>query len=72
MALRILVDPNDPDDVARAITRLLTGNDLSAQMGLRGRARVVNDFPWKKVGSRVLGILDAVLDEQRIARSYNS
>ncbi|OFW63462.1 MAG: hypothetical protein A2Y74_08410 [Actinobacteria bacterium RBG_13_63_9] len=59
-----LANPHDPDDIASAIKRLLTDDDLATRMGRQGRVRVVNDFTWQRVGDRVQGIFDTILREQ--------
>jgi phosphatidyl-myo-inositol dimannoside synthase len=63
-----LVNPNDPDDVAGAIARILTDKDLASRMGAQGRARVVNNFTWQTTGARVQEILESVVRE-RAARN---
>ncbi len=59
-----LADPHDPQDIANAIKRLLTDDDLAVRMGRQGRSRVVNKFTWQMVGDRVQGILETVLREK--------
>ena len=62
----LLVDPNDPEDIANALVRLLTNSDLATRLGKRGRLRVVRDFSWERVGDQVLGILDSVFQEKSV------
>ena len=57
----LLVDPHDPEDMAKAITRLLTDSELSARLGQQGRMRVARDFTWGRVGTQVQGILESIL-----------
>jgi phosphatidylinositol alpha-1,6-mannosyltransferase len=56
-----LVNPNDPDDTAAAIGRILTDHELASRMGTQGRARVVRTFTWQATGKRVQDILDSVV-----------
>jgi phosphatidylinositol alpha-1,6-mannosyltransferase len=60
----LLVNPHDPEDIARALIRLLTDYDLASQLGQQGRLRVVRDFTWGHVGNRVQDILDSVPGEK--------
>jgi len=64
----LLTDPSDPEDVAKAIGRILTDKDLAIRMGQQGRLRVVNNFSWQQIGNRVQGILEAILREQLVSR----
>lgn len=61
----LLVDPQDPDDIAAALTRLLGDEPLARRLGEQGRARVVSDFTWAGVGDRVQAIVDAVVERRR-------
>lgn len=42
-----LVDPEDPEAIAQAVTRLLTDTDLARRMGSAGRRRVEQRFNWQ-------------------------
>lgn len=43
----ILVKPNDPDDVAQALERLLSDTELRERLGRAGRERAERDFRWE-------------------------
>ena len=43
----ILVDPQDIDDVARALEKLLDLSELRTEMGVAGKRRVERDFRWE-------------------------
>lgn len=47
-----LVTPGDLDEIADRITRLLTDDDLRAQLGRAGRARVLTEFTWAAMGRK--------------------
>ncbi len=49
----MLVDPNDPSDIAQAIIQLLADPDRRARMGERGHTKAMKDFTWEKVTDRV-------------------
>jgi phosphatidylinositol alpha-1,6-mannosyltransferase len=49
-----LVDPEDPADVAEAVTRVLTDPELAARLGRKGRARVEDRFTWDAVVKRIV------------------
>lgn len=56
-----LVDPHEPQDVAKALARLLKDDELARRFGEEGRSRVVRDFGWPRVAARIQGILDTVV-----------
>jgi len=49
----LLVPPQDPEELAAAVQRILADPRASRQMGERGRARVENFYSSKR-GARVL------------------
>ncbi len=52
----LLVNANDPVDVADAVTRLLVDQELSRRLGERGAARA-QEFAWPLITSRVEDLL---------------
>jgi phosphatidyl-myo-inositol dimannoside synthase len=71
----LMVNPDDPEDIAHALARLLSNSDLAIRLGREGRGRVVKDFNWAHVGDRVQGVLQAVLREKidpRLPRGVHS
>ena len=64
----LLVDPQDPADIADALARLLVDRDLAIRLGRQGCSRVVRDFNWARVGDRVQGILETIVWENSIRR----
>jgi phosphatidylinositol alpha-1,6-mannosyltransferase len=65
----LLVDPEDPGEIATALVRLLADNDLALRLGEQARLRVVSDFNWTGVADRVQGILDSVVEENSMRRT---
>jgi phosphatidylinositol alpha-1,6-mannosyltransferase len=53
----LLVDPEDPADIARALTRCLTEAGLSAELGRAGAEWVRREFSWPKVADRMERVL---------------
>jgi glycogen synthase len=49
----MLVTPEDPDDLARAIIRLLSNREVREEMGRSGRAKSGASFTWEKVANRL-------------------
>jgi phosphatidyl-myo-inositol dimannoside synthase len=49
----LLVDPESPDAVAKAVASLLESPDTAAAMGAAGRARALENFTWQAVARRV-------------------
>jgi phosphatidyl-myo-inositol dimannoside synthase len=60
-ATGFLVDPEDPEDLARVLTQLLQDRDLMQRLGEQGRHRVLREFTWTRVGGQVAEILDTVM-----------
>lgn len=50
----LLVNPNEPQDVARALHLLLTDNDLARKLGKEGREWAENQMSWERVAERLL------------------
>jgi glycosyltransferase involved in cell wall biosynthesis len=48
----LLCEPGDPDDLARKLATLLDDSALRRDMGLAGRRRFEEDFPWDVVIER--------------------
>ena len=44
----ILVDPENVNQIAQAITKLLTDSDYALKLGQQGKVRVENDFQWQR------------------------
>ena len=59
----LLVNPHDPEEIASVLKRIVTSEELAARLGEAGRAHVVKEFDWAKVGARVQEILGSVLRE---------
>jgi glycosyltransferase involved in cell wall biosynthesis len=56
----VLVDPEDPVGLGKAITRLADDKGLRIEMGLRGRKRVEEKFDWKISVNRMVEIYQKV------------
>jgi phosphatidylinositol alpha-1,6-mannosyltransferase len=59
----LLVCPEDPADLARALERLFTNPDLAHRMGHDGRARAVAQFAWPRFGERLQDVLETVMQQ---------
>ncbi|HEY72147.1 MAG TPA: glycosyltransferase family 4 protein [Thermoflexia bacterium] len=57
----LLVDPDDPDDIARALARVLTEQPLRARMRERGLAQAAR-FTWGKAARETLDVYRMVLE----------
>lgn len=49
----ILVDPTNPEEVAKAIIKLLTDTDLNLSMGKNGRRLVLDKYSWLHVAKKI-------------------
>ncbi len=63
----LLVEPNDPGELAMAIGRLLDDRDLSARLSAAGRARVLERFTWQACAATTAEHYRWVIDHQRLA-----
>jgi phosphatidylinositol alpha-1,6-mannosyltransferase len=54
----LLVDPAHPEELARALSRLLGLPDRGRSLGVAARARILRDLTWEKTGDAVLGLMD--------------
>lgn len=55
----LLVDPHDTDALADALTRLLTNDDLRAELRQRGLQRA-HQFTWQRTAQQTLAVLEKV------------
>jgi glycosyltransferase involved in cell wall biosynthesis len=56
------ITPNDPDQLATEINRLLRSQELRDRLGLRARRHVVENFSWKCVAERFTALFQEVID----------
>ena len=49
----LLVDPNDPREIAAAISELLSDRYRARQMGRAGYEKTLSTFTWDKITDRV-------------------
>jgi starch synthase len=52
----LLVPPEDPDALARAINELVADPARAARMGEAGRTRAVDDFGWDRVAEKTVAL----------------
>ena len=57
----ILVPPQDPYALAKAIKRLLEDEPLRRRMGGEGKSRVAQCFSWEQTARQILDVYEAVL-----------
>lgn len=57
----LLVDPNNPLELANALERLITDKDLAETLGRRGRSRLIGKFEWPQIANRVQQIIENVV-----------
>lgn len=58
-----LVEPDRPDELAQAITKVLDSFDIGDAMGQKGRSRVTQTFSWRARASRLLDTYSQLLEE---------
>ena len=55
----LLVDPLNPDEVAHAVSRILTDPGLAARLGRGGYERVASEFGWDRVVGMIVRSLES-------------
>ncbi len=61
----LLVDPADPDAIARSIERLLAHPDEAQAMGAAGRAAIVAELHWEREANELLALYRRVAGAAR-------
>ncbi len=61
----LLVDHNDPEDIARAIIGLLSDNNKREKMGRNGQTKVKARFTWERVTDRVERLYLELIDKKK-------
>ncbi len=60
----ILVDPNDVEEIASAVIRLLSDKEESARLGENGRRRVESELNWKTSAIKLRPIIHSDLESR--------
>ena len=58
----LLVEPQNPVDLAEKILRLARGRELREQMGKNGRLIIKENFNWDKIAKRLIDVYDQTLN----------
>lgn len=64
----VCVDPQDPEETAEAIERLLCDAELSAGMGARGRNAVREVYRWRTEGLKLVRFYQSILQDRQGGR----
>jgi len=67
----LIVDPLDPKDIANAIVKILTDEQLARKLGEAGRERVLREFTYDKVAEKVLALMAKCAGERALKRGAN-
>ena len=65
----VLVAPDSPEALAKGIAALLDQPEARAELGARGRDRVVAAYAWPRIAEATAAVYGDVVDEFRRARS---
>jgi phosphatidyl-myo-inositol dimannoside synthase len=57
----LLVNPNNIEEIAEAIIKILSDNNLSEKLGKNGRKRAEKEFDWKIKGKEIETLLQNIL-----------
>ena len=58
----IPVIPDNPNELAKAIIKLLNDKQLREQMGKNGREMVVSNYSWENTAKKTMEVLESILD----------
>ena len=61
----ILVEPDNPEQLANAIMKFLQEVDPGRQMGENGRKYVVENHSWESVARGVARVCEQVIEERK-------
>lgn len=64
----ILVEPENPEELAKAIIKLQKNEKLREEMGKNGREYVVKDHSWEAVARRVAVVCESAIREHKNKR----
>jgi sucrose-phosphate synthase len=57
----VLVDPSDPDDIARGLLRVLSDPDNWHTFAQRGRQRVLDRYTWERTAEGYLALIQEII-----------
>ncbi|MCD6358090.1 MAG: glycosyltransferase family 4 protein [Thermoproteales archaeon] len=66
----VLVPPGDPEALAEALRTLYEDEELRAQMGRRGRARILELYDWRVVIRHLEEVYEAARERLSVARPH--
>jgi glycosyltransferase involved in cell wall biosynthesis len=58
----IPVIPDNPNELAKAIIKLLNDKQLREQMGKNGREMVVSNYSWENTAKKTIEVFESILD----------
>ncbi|WAC04567.1 MAG: glycosyltransferase family 4 protein [Methanoregula sp.] len=59
------INPQDPQDIAKYVVKILKDPDLSATMGKNGRERVLDHFTWEIASEKTIGVYQDLADGKK-------
>ena len=64
----ILVDPADPEDIARGLERVIGEEDAWQRFARRGRQRVLDRYTWERTAQNYLNVIREIVDAPEARR----
>ncbi len=56
--------PQDDEELADALVRILTDDELATELVAKGRRRIARRYDWSKVAHKTVGVYDRAIDEE--------
>lgn len=68
----LLVSPENADEIAEGVVKILGNPELGRRLGEKGRERVIRELNWKNRAERLREVCDRVLDKRQRAGERGS
>ena len=57
----LLIRPKNPEDISKALIKLINNDELRYKLGIKGRKRVKDEFAWEKIAKQYVNVYKDVI-----------